>query len=61
MSAAVWSEALVAECGRRDARRVGGGPWEVALLDDIPFVRAPHRTAMEAAPHTGGPSTAETA
>jgi hypothetical protein len=61
MSAAVWSEALVAECGRRDARRVGGGPWEAGVSEGIPIVRAPHRTALDAAPHPGEPSTAETA
>jgi hypothetical protein len=60
MSAAVWSEAHVAECGRRDARRVGGGPWEARSLNGVPVVRTPWRSAGEAIPHAGEPSTAET-
>jgi hypothetical protein len=60
MSAAVWSEAHVAECGRRDARRVGGGPWEVRSHACVPTVRTPRRTAKEAIPHVGEPSSAET-
>lgn len=61
MSAAVWSEAHVAECGRRDARRVGGGPWDVRSLNGVPIVRTPHRTAGEAIPHAGELSPAEKA
>jgi hypothetical protein len=61
MSAAVWSEAHVAECGRRDARQVGGGPWDPRSLHGVPVVRTPRRTAGEAIPRAGEPSTSEKA
>lgn len=61
MSAAVWSEAHVAECGRRDARRVGGGPWGTRSLTGAPIlVHTPRSTAGEAVPHSGEPSAADT-
>jgi hypothetical protein len=60
MSAAVWSEAHVAECGRRDIRRVGGGPWDARSLAGIPIVRTPCRTTGEAIPRTGEPPVSET-
>ena len=59
MSAAVWSEPHIAECGRRDARRVGGGPRDARTLNGVPIVRAPRRTAGEAIPFIGEPSRAE--
>lgn len=58
MSAAVWNEPQVPECGRRDVHRVvGGGAWETIAL----IARAARRTAGGGFPRAGESSSAETA